>query len=152
MPGKTGRHRVTRDVTLFARTPREGLSAGLANKNKEAERTPSFRLDRTSEDVKRELTDIMRTLKDPRINGLLSILKVDLSKDLSLCRVYVSSLDGIDAAKSAVEGLNSAAGYVRRELGQRIKLRRSPQIQFVADDSIEHSAHINQMLHDLNKG
>lgn len=95
---------------------------------------PSFRLDRTSEDVKRELTDIMRTLKDPRINGLLSILKVDLSKDLSLCRVYVSSLDGIDAAKSAVEGLNSAAGYVRRELGQRIKLRRSPQIQFVADD------------------
>ena len=113
---------------------------------------PSFRLDRTSEDVKRELTDIMRTLKDPRINGLLSILKVDLSKDLSLCRVYVSSLDGIDAAKSAVEGLNSAAGYVRRELGQRIKLRRSPQIQFVADDSIEHRAHINQMLHDLNKG
>ena len=95
---------------------------------------PSFRLDRTSEDVKRELTDIMRTLKDPRINGLLSILKVDLSKDLSLCRVYVSSLDGIDAAKSAVEGLNSAAGYVRRELGRRIKLRRSPQIQFVADD------------------
>ena len=82
---------------------------------------PSFRLDRTSEDVKRELTDIMRTLKDPRINGLLSILKVDLSKDLSLCRVYVSSLDGIDAAKSAVEGLNSAAGYVRRELGRRIK-------------------------------
>lgn len=77
---------------------------------------------------------------------------MDLSKDLSLCRVYVSSLDGIDAAKSAVEGLNSAAGYVRRELGRRIKLRRSPQIQFVADDSIEHSAHINQMLHDLNKG
>ena len=112
----------------------------------------SFKFSRTAEDVKRELTDIMRTLKDPRINGLLSILKVDLSKDLSLCRVYVSSLDGIDAAKSAVEGLNSAAGYVRRELGRRIKLRRSPQIQFVADDSIEHSAHINQMLHDLNKG
>ena len=90
---------------------------------------PSFRLDRTSEDVKRELTDIMRTLKDPRINGLLSILKVDLSKDLSLCRVYVSSLDGIDAAKSAVEGLNSAAGYVRRELGQN-------QAAPVAPDSV----------------
>ena len=61
-------------------------------KNKGAAKMPSFRLDRTSEDVKRELTDIMRTLKDPRINGLLSILKVDLSKDLSLCRVYVLSL------------------------------------------------------------
>lgn len=112
---------------------------------------PSFRLDRTSEDVKRELTDIMRGLKDLRINGLLSVLKVDLSKDLSLCRVYISSLEGMEAAKSAVEGLNSAAGYVRRELGQRIRLRRSPQIQFIADDSIEHSAHINQMLHDLKK-
>lgn len=112
---------------------------------------PSFRLDRTSEDVKRELTDIMRGLKDPRINGLLSVLKVDLSKDLSLCRVYISSLEGMESAKSAVEGLNSAAGYVRRELGQRIRLRRSPQIQFIADDSIEHSAHINQMLHDLQK-
>ena len=109
---------------------------------------PSFRLDRTSEDVKRELTDIMRGLKDPRINGLLSILKVDLSKDLSLCRVYISSLEGLEAAKSAVEGLNNAAGYVRRELG---RLRRSPQIQFIADDSIEHSAHINRMLHDLHK-
>ena len=112
---------------------------------------PSFRLDRTSEDVKRELTDIMRGLKDPRINGLLSILKVDLSKDLSLCRVYISSLEGLEAAKSAVEGLNNAAGYVRRELGQRIRLRRSPQIQFIADDSIEHRAHINKMLHDLHK-
>ena len=74
-----------------------------------------------------------------------------MSKDLSLCRVYISSLDGIDAAVSAVKGLNSAAGYVRRELGQRIKLRRSPQIQFIADDSIEHSAHINQIIHDLHK-
>jgi ribosome-binding factor A len=126
-----------------------GFSAN--QKIREAAGMPSFRLDRTSEDVKRELTDIMRGLKDPRINGLLSVLKVDLSKDLSLCRVYISSLEGMEAAKSAVEGLNSAAGYVRRELGQRIRLRRSPQIQFIADDSIEHSAHINQMLHDLKK-
>ena len=111
----------------------------------------SFRMDRTSEDVKRELTDIMRTVKDPRVNGLLSVLKIDLSKDLSTCKVYISSLEGYEAAKSAVVGLNSAAGYVRRELGMRIKLRRSPQIQFIADDSIEHSARINQMIHDLNR-
>lgn len=111
----------------------------------------SFRMDRTSEDVKRELTDIMRTVKDPRVNGLLSVLKIDLSKDLSTCKVYISSLEGYEAAKSAVVGLNSAAGYVRRELGMRIKLRRSPQIQFIADDSIEQSARINQMIHDLNR-
>ena len=111
----------------------------------------SFRMDRTSEDVKRELTDIMRSVKDPRANGLLTILKIDLSRDLSTCKVYISSLEGMEKAKSAVVGLNSAAGYVRRELGMRIKLRRSPQIQFIADDSIEHSAHINKMIHDLNR-
>ena len=111
----------------------------------------SFRMDRTSEDVKRELTDIMRSVKDPRVNGLLTILKIDLSRDLSTCKVYISSLKGMEKAKSAVVGLNSAAGYVRRELGMRIKLRRSPQIQFIADDSIEHSAHINKMIHDLNR-
>lgn len=111
----------------------------------------SFRMDRTSEDVKRELTDIIRSVKDPRVNGLLTILKIDLSRDLSTCKVYISSLEGMEKAKSAVVGLNSAAGYVRRELGMRIKLRRSPQIQFIADDSIEHSAHINKMIHDLNR-
>ncbi|MDD2955135.1 MAG: 30S ribosome-binding factor RbfA [Oscillospiraceae bacterium] len=109
----------------------------------------NFRMDRTSEDVKRELTDIMRSLKDPRITGLLSIIKVDLAKDLSLCRVYISSLDGFDKAKEAVKGLNSAAGYVRRELGLRLPLRRSPEIKFIADDSIEHSAAINELLHKL---
>ena len=111
----------------------------------------SFRMDRTSDDVKRELTDIMRSVKDPRVNGLLTILKIDLSRDLSTCKVYISSLEGMEKAKSAVVGVNSAAGYVRRELGMRIKLRRSPQIQFIADDSIEHSAHINKMIHDLNR-
>lgn len=112
---------------------------------------PGFKLDRSSEDVKRELTDIMRSLKDPRINGMLSIVKVDLSRDLSLCRVYISSLDGHDAAGSAVLGLNNAAGYVRKELAARVKLRKSPAIEFIADDSIEHSAHINKILKDLNK-
>ena len=70
----------------------------------------SLRMDRTSEDVKRELTDIMRSVKDPRVNGLLTILKIDLSRDLSTCKVYISSLEGMEKAKSAVVGLNSAAG------------------------------------------
>lgn len=104
-----------------------------------------------SEDVKRELTDIFRTLKDPRINGMLTIVKVDLANDLSCCKVYVSSMDGYDAAKGAVKGLNNAAGYVRRELGNRIQMRRTPEMVFVADDSIEYSAHINQLLHDIKR-
>lgn len=111
----------------------------------------SFRASRTEEDVKRELTDIMRSLKDPRITGLISIVKMDLSRDLSHCKVYISSMEGMEAAQNAVKGLTSAAGFIKRELNARMKLRKLPEFQFVADDSIEHSAEISRMLEDLNK-
>lgn len=110
---------------------------------------PSYRVPRMSEDVKRELTDIMRTLKDPRITGLLSIVKLDLSSDYSYCKVYVSSMDGLEGAKSAVEGLKSAAGFIRKEIGSRLKIRRTPEFQFIADNGIEHGAEIGKMLDDL---
>ena len=112
---------------------------------------PSHRMGRTTEDIRRELTAIFRELKDPRVQGLISIVRVDVSSDLSYCTVYISAMEGMEHAKQATQGLKSASGYIRRELGQRIKLRRSPQIQFIADDSIEHSAHINQIIHDLHK-
>lgn len=110
---------------------------------------PSFRTARTEEDVKRELTDIMRSLKDPRITGILSIVKLELAGDYSHCKVYISSLDGFDAAKTAVKGLESAAGFIRREIGLRLKMRRSPEFHFIADDGIEHSAEINKKLKGL---
>lgn len=111
----------------------------------------TFRASRTQEDMKRELSDIMRSLKDPRITGLLSIVKMDLAKDLSFCRVFISSMDGLEAARSAVQGLESASGYIKRELNARMKLRRLPEFQFIADDSIAHSAHINRMLEGLKE-
>ncbi len=111
---------------------------------------PSYRLSRLTEDMKREIWDIMRSLKDPRITGVLSIVKLDLSGDMSYCKVYVSSVDGLEAAKSAVIGLNSAAGFVRREIGARIQLKRTPEIKFIADDSIEHSADISRILDKLS--
>lgn len=109
----------------------------------------SFRQDRLAEDVKRELTDIMRSLKDPRIQGLLSIVRIDLSRDLSWCKVFISSMDGFDASKAAVIGLNNAAGFVRHEIGNRLDMRKTPQFKFIADDSIEHSAIINEKLKNL---
>lgn len=111
----------------------------------------SYRASRTEEDVKRELSDIMRSLKDPRITGLLSIVKLDLAKDLSSCKVYVSSMDGIEATKNAVKGLTSASGFIKHELNARMKLRKLPEFTFVADDSIAHSADIARMLNDLHK-
>lgn len=110
---------------------------------------PSFKLARASEDVRRELSDLLRTLKDPRVSGLLSIVKLDLSGDYSYCKVFISSMEGLDAAKSACEGLKSAHGYIRREIGLRLKLRRTPEFQFIADDGIAHSAELNHMLRKL---
>ena len=113
---------------------------------------PNYRMDRTGEDIMRELTAILRTVKDPRVTDtLLSIVRVDVTRDLSYATVYISSMSGIDAAKEAVKGLRSAAGYMRRELGMALKLRHTPELRFVADDSIEYSTNIAAMLNKISK-
>lgn len=109
----------------------------------------SYRASRTEEDMKRELSDIMRGLKDPRITGLISIVKMELTGDGSHCRVFISSLDGLEAAENAVKGLTSASGFIKRELNGRMKLRKLPEFKFIADDGIAHSADITRMLEDL---
>lgn len=108
-----------------------------------------FRINRVNEDVKRELTDIMRQLKDPRITSLLTIIKVDVSNDLSHCKVYISSLEGLEKAKEAVKGLTSANGYIKHEINSRLKMRRVPDFHFIADDSTEYSANISKKLYEL---
>ena len=112
---------------------------------------PSYRSDRNSEDIRRELTAILRTVKDPRVTGLISIVRVDVAGDLGSAKVFVSSMEGLDSAKQAVKGLSSAAGYMRRELGKALRLRTVPELRFVADDSIEYSAGIAKTLADLQK-
>lgn len=116
----------------------------------------SYKLNRTSEDILRELTAILRTVKDPRVNGpqgkgMLSIVRVEVTNDMSYATVYISSMDGLEAAKEAVKGLKSAAGYMRRELGQALHLRHVPELRFVADSSIEYSVNIYKKLEELEK-
>lgn len=109
------------------------------------------RLERTTEDIKRELTAIFRELKDPRVQqAFISIIRVDVTNDLSYCTVYVSAMEGLDRANEAVKGLKSAAGFIRRELSHRLKLRYVPQLIFKATDSIEYSANISRILNDLD--
>ena len=113
---------------------------------------PNYRMDRTGEDIMRELTAILRTVKDPRVTGsMISIVRVDVTRDLSYATIYISSMSGIDAAKEAVKGLKSAAGYMRRELGMALKLRHTPELRFVADDSIEYSSNIAAMINKISK-
>ncbi len=114
---------------------------------------PSHRIDRTSEDVRRELTAILRTLKDPRISEcFLSLVRIELTNDLSFCTVYVSTMEGMERTKEAVKALKSAAGFIRRELGHALNLRHTPQLIFKPSDSIEYSANISKLLNDMNKG
>lgn len=113
---------------------------------------PSYRAARTHEDVQRELSAILREMKDPRISGgMLSIVKIDLTTDLSSCRVFISSLQGQTAAEEAVKVLKKGAGFLRRELGHRLQLRHTPELRFTADASIEHSADIAKILIDLGE-
>ena len=113
---------------------------------------PSYKLGRTTEDIRREVSAILRELKDPRVSGcMLSVVRVEVTNDLSYCTVYVSAMEGMETAENAVKGLKSAAGYVRRELGNRLKLRHVPEMIFKATDSIEYSANISRSLHDLEK-
>lgn len=112
----------------------------------------NHRMGRTTEDIKRELTAIFRTIKDPRVTSVfLSIIRVEVTNDLSYCTVYVSALEGLDKAKEAVKGLKSASGYIRRELGHSIKLRHVPELIFVATDSIEYSAEISKILNKISE-
>ena len=108
------------------------------------------RINRINEDIQRELASLIRTVKDPRVHGLISITRVDTTTDLRYCRVFVSVLDKTQE-KDVIRGLKSAAGYLRRELGMAMSLRYTPELQFTADDSIEYGAHILEMLRDPTK-
>ena len=108
------------------------------------------RVDRLSEEVQKEVDDIIRhSLSDPRIDGTYSVTRVEVTRDLRYAKVFVSTLDK-EREKDLIRGLKSAAGYLRRELGAAIRLRYTPELQFVADDSIEYGAHILEMLRDPN--
>lgn len=110
-----------------------------------------YKLNRLSEDIYRELSALFRELKDPRIDPLLSIVHIDLTNDLSYCKVYVSSLGGRERAESSVKGLKSAKGWLKRELFHRIKMRKCPDLIFIADTSIEYGAYMEKKINDVWK-
>lgn len=109
----------------------------------------SHRASRMNEDIMRELCAIIRTVKDPRVSNLISVVRVEVTNDLSYATCYISAFEGHEKTAESIKGLKSAAGYMRRELGRALDLRHVPELRFVADDSIEHSAHINRLLIDV---
>ena len=110
---------------------------------------PNYKNARHGEDIHRELTAIFRSLKDPRIDPMLSIVRTELSRDGSSCKVYVSSLEGLQRAEESVKGLKSAAGFIRREVGLRLAMRHTTEFHFIADNSIEYGVHISRLLREI---
>ena len=112
----------------------------------------SNRIGRSNEEIQRELAEQLRRLKDPRVSqvGMVSVTRVDTTGDLRYAKVYISVLDKTQE-KDVLKGLKSASGFLRRELGRSLQLRYTPELQFIADDSIAYGAHILEVLRDPEK-
>lgn len=112
----------------------------------------NFNISRLSEDVKREISVALRDIKDSRIaNGLVSVSHCELTNDLSYCKVYVSSLEGGEKTKDAVECLTAASGFFKKRINQRIKMRKIPELIFLPDNSLDYYDHISEVLNKLPK-
>ena len=106
------------------------------------------RIDRISEDVRREVDAIIREeLSDPRIDGTFSITRADVAGDLRYAKIYVSVLE-YDKREPLMQALKSAAGYIRRSLGRRMIIRYSPELSFISDRNIAYGVHIASLLAD----
>ena len=113
----------------------------------------SYKQNRNAEDIRREITIAIRELKDPRVKDrMLTVVRVEVSSDASFAKVYISDLKGIEGAKEAVKALTAAKGRLRREVGTALHLRKAPELQFLADDSVEQGVALFKKLEDANRG
>ncbi|MGE5614536.1 MAG: 30S ribosome-binding factor RbfA [Bacillota bacterium] len=107
------------------------------------------RIDRISEQVKKEVSDIIQNeLKDPRLPRMVSVTEAEVTRDLRYAKVYVSVLGTDVDKKNALQTLKNAAGFVRREIGQRLQLRYTPEVVFELDNSIERGVYITKLIKD----
>ena len=112
---------------------------------------PSNHIQRINEDIRLCLSEKLRQVKDPRVQqgDLLSVVRTDTTGDLRYCKVYLSVLGEVNE-KEFKKGLKSCSGWLRRELGVSLSLRYTPELIFELDHSIEHGAHINSVIRQLD--
>ena len=111
----------------------------------------TFKSGRLAEDIKREIAILIRELKDPRIAPMLGVVKVRVSGDASHCKVYVSAIEGPEQTLTSIKGLQSASGHIKRELSNKLRLKKSPEIVFLADKSLDESERINKIIDELGE-
>ena len=109
----------------------------------------SIKNNRINGEVQRELSSILREVKDPRVDPLLSVTKVEVTPDLQFCKCHISTLSGEDGLLRTIEGLKNAEGFIRRELAHRVNLRKTPKLQFVEDRSIAYGVEMAKRIEEL---
>ena len=115
-------------------------------------RKNSIKLTRISNEVMRELSNIIRTeIKDPRIAPLTSVVAAEVAPDLKTCKAYISVLGDDKACQETMEGLRSAEGYIRSQLARSVNLRNTPEIKFILDKSIEYGVNMSKLIDEVNK-
>jgi ribosome-binding factor A len=115
-------------------------------------RSNSERSSRVNSDVQRVIGHIIEfELKDPGISGLTSVVKTEVTKDLKICKCYISVLGDEAAGQSTIEGLRRGAGFIRKRLAESLNLRNTPEIHFVLDKSIEYGVNMSKKIDEIMK-
>ena len=116
-------------------------------------RKNSIKNTRINAEVQRELSEIIRTeVKDPRLAAaMVSVVSVEVTPDLKYCKAYISVLGDKKAQEDTIKGLQSAEGYIRRELARTVNMRNTPQITFIVDQSIEYGVNISKKIDEVTR-
>lgn len=111
-----------------------------------------YRSGRINEEVKKVVSHIIQNdIRDPRLNAMISVTRVDVTKDMRYAKVYVSILGNEEAKKDALAILKRSAGFIRKEVGHSVSLRLTPEIIIELDNSIEHGMHIDALLEQIKE-
>ncbi len=112
----------------------------------------NFNLQRLSEDIKREISAAVSDIKDPRVSkSLVTVTRCEVTSDLSYCKVAVACMGGKERTESAVEGMKAASGFLKKRIASAIRVRKMPELVFEPDNSLEYSAHIEEIISGFHK-
>ncbi|MFT5871608.1 MAG: ribosome-binding factor A [Clostridium sp.] len=112
----------------------------------------SYRNDRINEEIKKDVSNtIQNKIKDPRLSAMVSVTKVDTTKDLSYTKIYVSIFGDKNAKKETLQALKSSTSLIRKEIGSHVKLRHVPQVIIEIDETIERAIHLESIFHQIKE-
>lgn len=110
------------------------------------------RITRINDEILREISEIIRSeVKDPRIQAMTTVIRVDTTQDLKFCKVYVSVFGNDEEKKNVMQGLKNAGGFIRHLIAERVNLRNTPELIFKLDDSVEYSIKMTKLIDEISK-